>query len=341
MRPRAVLILAGGAGTRLWPLSTDERPKQFLELFGGQSLLQKTFERYLKVVPAESIFLSTNERYRALVETQLPALPAANVLLEPARKNTAPAIAVCCAEIARRLPAVTIGVFPSDHAIRDEDSFRTVVERAFHFAERNAYLVTIGIRPEEPNTGFGYLELGQPLGDRVVALRRFVEKPDRASAEEFIRSGNFVWNGGMFIWSFQTFQAALEQSSPEVARLAADFVAATDPATRKSIYESMPSVSIDFGVMEKASNVATVPGEFGWSDLGTWKAVAQYAESRPHQLRSINSSNLYALSSDPKPIVVVGLNNVAVIDSPNGLLVLNLDEAESLSPVVKELESER
>lgn len=338
MSERAVLILAGGAGTRLWPLSTDERPKQFLELFGGQSLLQKTFERYLKIVPAESIFLSTNERYRPLVEKQLPALPGENLLLEPARKNTLPAIAVCCAEIDRRLPGVTIGVFPSDHAIRDEAAFGEVVEQAFRFAESHAYLVTIGIRPHEPNTGFGYLELGHPLDGSVVALRRYVEKPDRARAEEFIHSGNFVWNGGMFLWSFRTFRAALQQSAPEIERLAAEFVAATDPARKRSIYESMPSISIDFGVMEKVPNVATIPGEFGWSDLGTWKAVADYAESRPPQLRSVKSSKLYALSSDPKPIVVVGLHNVAIIDSPNGLLVMNLDESEALSPVVKELE---
>ena len=338
MSTRAVLILAGGAGTRLWPLSTETRPKQFLELFGGQSLLQKTFDRYLKIVPAGSIFLSTHERYRALVEEQLPALPQGNILLEPARKNTAPAIAVCCAEIARRLPGVTIGIFPSDHAIRDEAAFRTVVERAFRFAERNAYLVTIGIRPHEPNTGFGYLELGHALDDRVVALRKFVEKPDRARAEEFIRSGNFVWNGGMFLWSFETFRAALLQAAPEIERLAAEFVTTTHPSRKKEIYESMPSVSIDFGVMEKVPNVATVPGEFGWSDLGTWKAVADYAGSIPPQLHSANSSGLYVLSSDGKPIVVVGMNNMAIIDSPNGLLVLNLDEAEALSPIVKKLE---
>lgn len=338
MSARAVLILAGGAGTRLWPLSTDARPKQFLELFGRQSLLQKTFERYLKIVPAGSIFLSTNERYGALVEEQLPALPVENILLEPARKNTAPAIAVCCGEIARRLPGVTIGIFPSDHAIRDEAAFRTVVETAFRFAENNPYLVTIGIRPDEPNTGFGYLELGHALDDGVVALRKFVEKPDRASAEEFIRSGNFVWNGGMFLWSFETFRAALMQSAPEIERLAAEFVAETDPARKKAIYESMPSISIDFGVMEKAPNGATVPGEFGWSDLGTWKAVADYAGSNPPQLRSAKSSGLYVLSSDDKPIVVVGVNNVAIIDSANGLLVLNLDETEALSPIVNDLE---
>lgn len=341
MSPRAILILAGGAGTRLWPLSTDERPKQFLQLFDGQSLLQKTFQRYLRIVPKESIFVSTNERYRALVEEQLPALSSEHVLVEPARKNTAPAIAVSCAEIARRLPGVTIGVFPSDHAIRDEAAFRTVVERALGFAERNPYLVTIGIRPDEPNTGFGYLELGRPLEDGVVALERFVEKPDRARAEEFVRAGKFVWNGGMFLWSFQTFRAALQKTAPEIDRLASQFVATTDPEEKKRIYDSMPSISIDFGVMEKATNVATVPGEFGWSDLGTWKAVAEYAESRPPQLHSVKSSNLYALATDPKPIVVVGLNNVAVIDSPNGLLVLNLDEAEALSQIVKELDRKR
>ena len=262
-RRRAAVILAGGAGTRLRPLSSEERPKQFLPIFGGQSLLQLTWRRVAQVVEPANIFVSTHERYRAQVLEHLPQLPPQNVLAEPSRRNTAPAIALCTFTIANRLgDDVAIGFLPSDHFIADEPEFVRILDRAFAFASASDFLVTIGIEATEPNTGFGYLQLSrQELAPGVVRLVRFTEKPSLEVAEEFLRDGNYAWNGGIFVWRGDTFRNELASAAPELTRVAL------------ATYEEMPSISIDYALMEKARNVATVRGEFGWSDVGTFGAL--------------------------------------------------------------------
>ncbi|HEU5163382.1 MAG TPA: mannose-1-phosphate guanylyltransferase, partial [Thermoanaerobaculia bacterium] len=333
MSERAAILLAGGAGTRLWPLSTDENPKQFLPLFEGRSLLQIAFGRMRSILAPDRIFISTNERYREKVAAQLPEVPAANILVEPARRNTAPAIAVCCADVARALGDPTIGIFPSDHFIADEAAFLAVVERAYSFATDEPYLVTIGIDPDHPNTGFGYLELGEELAPGVIRLLRFVEKPDRAKAEEFIRSGKFVWNGGMFVWRQSIFEAIVRAVAPAIDALLAGW---KDESTRRAAYEAAPSISIDFAVMEKAPNVATVRGEFGWSDVGSWKAVASIiGEGRADGVTRAESESVLVQSDATRPIILLGVRNLAVVESPDGLLVMDLEKSEALSAVVK------
>ena len=264
---RAALLLAGGAGTRLRPLSSDENPKQFLRLWDGKSLLQMTYERVRDL----DVFVSTNEMYAGKV---LEHVPAAHVIAEPARRNTAPALALCCFEIGARLGEETVvAALPADHFIANEPEFRRVLDRAFAYAEAHDVLVTIGITPTEPNTGYGYLELGEPLADGVVALRRFVEKPDRARAEEFVRAGNYAWNGGIFVWRVSVFRAALEQHAPEIAKVT------------RARYEDIPSISIDYALMEKARNVVCIPGEFGWSDVGSWDALVRAGAEIPPGVR--------------------------------------------------------
>jgi mannose-1-phosphate guanylyltransferase len=252
---RVALILAGGAGTRLRPLSSDDNPKQFLRIFNGQSLLQKT---YARVHNADSVYVSTNEQYAAKCIEQLGQV---NLITEPERRNNAPAIALSCFEIERREGDCAIAVLPSDHFIADEEEFGRVLERAFAFAESNDDLVTIGIEPTEPSTGYGYLQLEREIGPGVIRLKRFTEKPSRERAEAFLRDGNYAWNAGIFVWRASVFRETLERVAPEIARV-----------TREN-YASMPSISIDYALMEKAPRVAAIRGDFGWSDVGSFEAL--------------------------------------------------------------------
>jgi mannose-1-phosphate guanylyltransferase len=232
----------------------------------------------------------------------------------------------------------TIGIFPSDHFIADEAAFLRVVERAYSFASAEPYLVTIGIDPDHPNTGFGYLELGEELEDGVIRLIRFVEKPDRARAEEFVRSGRFVWNGGMFVWRQSIFEAIVRAVAPEIDALLAAW---NDTTGRRAAYEAAPSISIDYAVMEKAPNVATVRGEFGWSDVGSWKAVASIiGGGREDDVTRAESENVLVQSDASRPIVLLGVRNLAVVESPDGLLVMDLEKSEALAGVVKRLSEE-
>jgi mannose-1-phosphate guanylyltransferase len=267
------LILAGGVGSRLRPLSSDENPKQFLRIFDGVSLLDKTYGRVARLMEPSSIFISTNEQYAAKCGAELPLVPEVNILTEPARRNTGPAIAVCCFAIEAAFGDAVIAVLASDHFIADEDEFVRVLTHAYDFAAANDSLIAIGIEPTEANTGFGYLELGDEIESGVNNLRRFTEKPTREVAEEFLRAGNYLWNAGMFVWRASVFRRALETAAPEIASLADRIVTSGDPGKRVEHYEAMPSISIDYALMEKAPRVAAIRGDFGWSDVGTFEAL--------------------------------------------------------------------
>lgn len=258
---RTAVILAGGAGTRLRPLSSDENPKQFLKLFDGRSLLQLTFARIARLLPARSIYVSTNERYAAKCREHLPEMPPGNVLTEPARRNTAPAIALCTFAIEQRVGPCTVAFLASDHFIGDETEFLRVLDRAYAFAESHEELVTIGIEPTEPNTGYGYLEIGDVLERDVLRVQSFEEKPDRARAEEFLRAGNYTWNAGMFVWRSDVFRRELALHAPEIAGVSL------------ANYSDMPSISIDYALMENSAHVAAIRGDFDWSDVGSFDAL--------------------------------------------------------------------
>jgi mannose-1-phosphate guanylyltransferase len=270
---RTALILAGGAGTRLRPLSSDENPKQFLRIFDGVSLIEKTFDRVSQLVEPSSIFVSTNEQYAPKCAAYLPRLPENNILTEPARRNTAPAIAVCCFAIESIIPDAVIAVLSSDSYIADEEEFARVLTRAYDFAAATDYLLTVGIEPTEANTGYGYLQLGDEIDAGLFQLQRFAEKPSREIAEEYLRTGGYCWNAGMFVWRASAFRRALEEAAPEIASLADRIVTSGDPAKRVENYEAMPSISIDYALMEKAPRVAAIRGNFGWSDVGSFESL--------------------------------------------------------------------
>jgi mannose-1-phosphate guanylyltransferase len=275
---RAAVILAGGAGTRLRPLSSDENPKQFLKIFDGQSLMQKTFARLSIALPPEAIYVSTNEQYRAKTLEHLPVLPPANVITEPVRRNTAPAIALCTFEVEKKWGDAPVAFLPADHYISNEPEFIRILERAWSFANSNDYFVTIGIDPTEPNTGYGYLELGDEIEKGVIRLKRFTEKPSLERAQEFVQAGNFAWNGGIFLWRPSVFRAELQRVAPELLKVTL------------ANYPTMPDISIDYAVMEKASRVATIRGEFGWSDVGSFEALEKVGVVIPDEIKRARAS---------------------------------------------------
>lgn len=325
--------MCGGIGSRFWPYSRTNLPKQFLDFLGtGRTLLQMSYDRILPIVPPENILVVTNTHYAPLVREQLPELSEQNILLEPARRNTAPCIAWAAYHIYALDPQASIIVTPSDHFITRQQEFDRSIINGFEFVESNDALLTLGISPTRPETGYGYIQVGQPVGDCISKVKTFTEKPNLELAKVFLQTGEFFWNSGIFLWRASTIIDALHKCAPELAqKFDQGLEAFGTPAETGFIndnFESCVSISIDFAVMEKADNVYVETVSFGWSDLGTWSSLydnsPKNSESNVTQNCSVlaynSSGNIFAVRGE-KLIVVDGLKDYIIADAGDVLLI--------------------
>lgn len=347
-----VLILAGGIGSRFWPLSRESNPKQFQDILGtGRTLLQTSFDRYNALVPTNQIFIITNEAYIELVKDQLPELEDNQIMAEPFGKNTAPCVAYGAHKISELDENALLIVAPSDHLILDTENFNEQIKKACWFAEKNEALVTLGIKPHRPDTGYGYIQFSeQESSDGVHRVITFTEKPPLDMAEKFLESGDFLWNSGMFIWSVTSILKALDEHLTEMNTIFAEGRGAYNTKIEKEhidkIYERVNQISIDNGVLEKADNVYVLPSEFGWSDLGTWKSVAENtAELDGNKvlnavLKSIDSSNNLVVSSQEKLILLKDIHDLYIIDTPDALLICKNDQEQEIKKIVSIVKKE-
>jgi mannose-1-phosphate guanylyltransferase len=344
------VIMAGGVGSRFWPLSTPERPKQFLDVLGiGKSLLQMTYERLLHIAPVENMVVVTNELYRSLVEEQLPDLKKENILTEPQRKNTAPCIAYAAARIFAENPSANLVVAPSDHLIIQEEKFVRIIQIGLDEAASEECLVTLGIKPSRPDTGYGYIQFyenGDLIPGSVCRVKQFTEKPNRELAELFLKSGDYYWNSGIFIWSAQAILNALEKFTPELFTLFtgdyAVFGTHREQAFVNHCFEVCEDISIDFAVMEKAKNVKIILADFDWSDLGTWGSVYSHLEKDFNgnaviggQAQLIDSHNCIVNLPADKIALIQGMNNYIIVESEGKLLILNQKDEQKLKDYLK------
>lgn len=342
------VIMGGGIGSRFWPFSRKTLPKQFLDFFGtGRSLLQQTFDRFKKIIPTENIIVVTNALYADLVQQQLPELKAEQILLEPARRNTAPCIAWASYHIRAINPNANIVVAPSDHLILKENEFLTAIEKGLAFVAGENKLLTLGIKPNRPETGYGYIQIAETAGDNFYKVKTFTEKPELELAKVFVESGEFYWNSGLFMWNVNTIIKAGEDLLPE---LAAKLEPGKDiygtPDEKRFIDENFPAcpnVSIDFGIMEKADNVYVSLGDFGWSDLGTWGALYDLSPKDENdnvtlkcQSLLYNSRNNIITLPGNKLAVVEGLEGYLIAESDNVLLICKKDEEHAIRKYVND-----
>ena len=348
------VIMAGGIGSRFWPMSRTDKPKQFLDVMGvGESLIQMTYRRFEKICPKDNIYIVTSEMYKGLVAEQLQGIKEDRIICEHARRNTAPCITYANFRILKDNPNANIIVAPSDHLILKEDVFIQIIEHALNIVAKNDILITLGIKPSYPNTGYGYIQFGNndslQSDSDVKKVKLFTEKPNLEMAEKFIQSGDFLWNAGIFVWSLNSINKALAEFLPDIYNA---FVAGKDIFNTENekdfineTYTSCQSISIDYGVMEKAPNVYVIPSDFGWSDVGTWKALYDVRDKDSNG-NSITGKNIMTYDSsdniitvdDDKLAVIHGLHDYIVVNSKNTLLICKKDGEQKIKQFITDVE---
>jgi mannose-1-phosphate guanylyltransferase len=344
------VIMAGGVGARFWPRSRKQSPKQLLALGPtSEALLAATVRRLGSIAPAERTLIVTGESLAKATAAASPTIPAQNILAEPVGRNTAPCVAWAALHVEARSPGSVMAVLPADHHIGDEKAYAAVLKTAVEAAQGGA-LVTVGLRPTRPETGYGYIELASSASASSTGaepVTRFVEKPNAEKAEEFIATGRFLWNSGMFFFRSDVILREVEKHLPklhgQMQQLCAAMKDGTEAASVREVYPALESVSIDYGVMERADNVLVVPGDFGWSDLGSWTTAWELAPKDPEgnalppESVAVDSRNNFALTSAGKMVALVGVDDLVIVDTPDALLVMPRSRAQEVRKIVDEL----
>lgn len=344
-----VIIMAGGVGSRFWPMSTPAYPKQFIDVMGcGQSLLQLTVDRFASICPAKNIWVVTSEKYMEIVRRQLPQLPECNILAEPMARNTAPCIAYACWKIQKRYPQANIVVTPADALVINTTEFQRVIKEALDFTAQQNTIVTIGIKPSRPEIGYGYICAGEPVkGTEIYKVEAFKEKPNFETAQEYLAEGNYYWNAGIFVWSLETIVKAIREFTPKLAAtmdlMGKDFCTPWETSALKTHFPTCESVSIDYAVMEKATNIYTLPAAFGWSDLGSWGALHELLPQDENnnarmgnKIKLYNCQNCIVHTAEEKKVVVEGLDGYIIAEKNNTLLICSLKEEQRIKEFSQE-----
>jgi mannose-1-phosphate guanylyltransferase len=355
------VILAGGRGTRFWPLSRKRRAKQLLALDGKQTMIQHTVSRLLALAASNRFWIITNEDLRREISRQLPKLGKAQIIAEPVGRNTAPAIGLAAFILKRNDPDAVVGLFPSDHVIGDEKRYREVLKRGIAIAASGENIVVLGIRPTRAETGYGYIEAGSVFDGDALRVRRFTEKPDAERAAGFLSAGNYFWNSGMFLWSARTLANALLEHLPKTAtileKIAATFGTRSFADTFRRLYPRCENISVDYAVLEprsakgeRQSNIVCLPSDFGWNDLGSWTALYEHHErkSQPPNGNLISGEGIFTLNAEGNYIhapgrfvAAVGVNNLIVVETEDALLITTREQAQDVGKVVKYLDEKK
>lgn len=355
------VILAGGRGTRFWPLSRKKRAKQLLALDGKQTMIQQTVMRLLPMAQPKRFWIVTNGDLRPAIRRQLPRISPLQILAEPVGRNSGPAIGLMAFLLLRQSPEAVIGMFPSDHVIADENEYRTTLIRGIEIAAAGENIVVLGVRPTRPETGYGYIETGSTKEHGAWRVRRFTEKPDADRAAQFVAAGNFFWNSGMFLWSARTlanaFREHLPKTAPLLEQIAATYGTSKFAPTFRRLYPKCENISVDYAVLEprsmkgeKAGNIFCLPADFGWNDLGSWTALHEHhtAKSSPQNANLITSTGQFVLNArgsyvhaPGKFVAVVGVDDIVVVATDDALLITTRQNAQDVGKVVKHLDEKK
>ena len=332
-----IVIMAGGIGSRFWPLSTPEFPKQFIDILGcGRTLIQLTVDRFKGLCPMENFWVVTNAAYVDIVRQQLPEMPVNHILAEPAARNTAPCIAWACWRIKQEDPGANVVVTPADAVVMNPEEFRRVIGNALNFTEKSDAIVTIGIKPSRPETGYGYVEAGEAVNDEIQKVNAFKEKPNREVAEQYLKAGNYLWNAGIFVWNVRTITDAISTYKPNIAN---DMERMKTPADVQEIFPQCEKISIDYAVMEPAAadgRVYTHPADFGWSDLGNWASLHDKLQKDSANNGAVGKVHLYECSNcvvhaeEASKVVLQGLDGYIVSAKGDRLLVCKRSEEQRI-----------